>query len=229
MIDELAERRAAQADDELWCGVLFAQRAATGGLDILDVGDELASGEFVLPDGAGIPWHLDGPWTKPVVAAAQGLGDDAGDRAVAGHGHPRCRLPRHPLRPARDPARHLPFGGATFRFPEQAGWGNAYAGSSPVTGSTLPRLPHRCGQEWSTTVAAALAPGPPRSRPVSRRTPLRWVIARLCARRTWPASRARTQPSGNFNRTSPASSGSADQIRGVSPSWSAATPSFTGR
>ncbi|MBC2866349.1 crotonase/enoyl-CoA hydratase family protein [Streptomyces mexicanus] len=127
--DMLSELAAAygllEADDDLWCGVLFAHGDHfTGGLDMVDVGSELASGHFPLPDGGRDPWRLDGPWTKPVVAAAQGwvmtLGIElllAADIRVASRD---ARFAQYEIRRGI-----YPFGGATFRFPRQASWGNA--------------------------------------------------------------------------------------------------------
>lgn len=114
-----------ESDDNLWCGVLFAHGDHfTGGLDMLDVGAELASGTFETPEGGRDPWRLDGPWSKPVVAAAQGwvmtLGIElllAADIRVAAQG---ARFAQYEIRRGIHP-----FGGATFRFPQQAGWGNA--------------------------------------------------------------------------------------------------------
>ncbi|MFF7970673.1 crotonase/enoyl-CoA hydratase family protein [Streptomyces sp. NPDC007905] len=125
----LAELSAAygllESEDDLWCAVLFAHGDHfTGGLDMLDVGAELASGKFDAPEGGRDPWRLDGPWTKPVVAAAQGwvmtLGIElllAADIRVAARD---ARFAQFEIRRGI-----YPFGGATFRFPQQAGWGNA--------------------------------------------------------------------------------------------------------
>ncbi|MFI8232694.1 crotonase/enoyl-CoA hydratase family protein [Streptomyces sp. NPDC085900] len=114
-----------ESEDDLWCGVLFAHGDHfTGGLDMLDVGAELASGTFDAPEGGRDPWRLDGPWSKPVVAAAQGwvmtLGIElllAADIRVAARD---TRFTQYEIRRGI-----YPFGGATFRFPQQAGWGNA--------------------------------------------------------------------------------------------------------
>ncbi|MER7574843.1 crotonase/enoyl-CoA hydratase family protein [Streptomyces sp. NPDC126514] len=125
----LAELSAAygllESDDDLWCGVLFAHGDHfTGGLDMVDVGAELASGKFDAPEGGRDPWRLDGPWATPVVAAAQGwvmtLGIElllAADIRVAARD---ARFAQFEIRRGI-----YPFGGVTFRFPQQAGWGNA--------------------------------------------------------------------------------------------------------
>lgn len=113
-----------EADDELWCGVLFAHGDHfTGGLDMVDVGAELAKASMDIGDGRD-PWRLDGTWTKPVVAAAQGwvmtLGIElllAADIRVASQD---ARFAQYEVRRGI-----YPFGGATLRFPREAGWGNA--------------------------------------------------------------------------------------------------------
>jgi enoyl-CoA hydratase len=112
-------------DDDLRAGVLFAHGDHfTGGLDMVDIAPLLTSGESPYPDGSRDPWRLDGTWTKPVVAAAQGwcmtLGIElllAADVRIAAAG----------TRFAQIEARRgiFPFGGATLRLPREAGWGNA--------------------------------------------------------------------------------------------------------
>src|SRR5699024_2483066 len=114
-----------EADDELWCGILFAHGDHfTGGLDMADVGAELASGEFPLPEGGRDPWRLDGSWTKPVVAAAQGWAMTLRIELLLAAD---IRIAARDTRFAQLEVRRgiYPFGGASFRFPEQAGWGNA--------------------------------------------------------------------------------------------------------
>lgn len=62
-----------ESDDELRAGVLFAHgQHFTAGLDLVDVAPHLTSGELPVPEGGRDPWRLDGDWTKPVIAAAQG-------------------------------------------------------------------------------------------------------------------------------------------------------------
>ena len=70
------------------------------------------------------PWRLDGPWTKPVVAAAHGWCMTAGielllaaDIRIAAEG---TRFSQMEVRRGM-----YPFGGATIRFPRLTGWGNA--------------------------------------------------------------------------------------------------------
>jgi enoyl-CoA hydratase len=62
-----------EADDSLRAGVLVARGDHfTAGLDLVDVGPAIAAGKDPFPEGGRDPWRLDGAWTKPVVAAAQG-------------------------------------------------------------------------------------------------------------------------------------------------------------
>ena len=84
----------------------------------------IASGQDPFPDDGRDPWRLDGDWTKPVVAAAQGwcltLGIElllAADIRIAAAGTRFAQL--EVLRGI------YPFGGATIRLPRQTGWGNA--------------------------------------------------------------------------------------------------------
>ncbi len=126
MLAELADAYGLlESDDDLWCGVLFAHGDHfTGGLDMLDVAEELSTGVSGLPATARDPWRLDGTWTKPVVAAAQGwvmtLGIElllAADIRVASRD---ARFAQFEIRRGI-----YPFGGATIRLPRDAGWGNA--------------------------------------------------------------------------------------------------------
>lgn len=125
----LAELAAAYAlldtDDDVRCGVLFAHGAHfTGGLDLAEVGPALSAGESLIPDGGRDPFRLEYSGAKPVVAAAQGwvmtLGIElllAADIRVAARD---SRFAQFEIRRGL-----YPFGGATIRFPAQAGWGNA--------------------------------------------------------------------------------------------------------
>lgn len=126
MLAELSRAYARlESDDDLRVGVLFAHGDHfTGGLDLVDVGPALASGESPFPEDGRDPWRLDGVWTKPIVAAAQGwvmtLGIElllAADVRLAAVGARFAQL---------EVNRGIyPFGGATVRFPQVAGWGNA--------------------------------------------------------------------------------------------------------
>ncbi|WP_317447368.1 crotonase/enoyl-CoA hydratase family protein [Streptomyces collinus] len=161
-----------ESDEDLWCGVLFAHGDHfTGGLDMVDVGAELSSGRFDTPEGGRDPWRLDGPWSKPVVAAAHGwvmtLGIElllAADIRVAAR---ETRFAQYEIRRGI-----YPFGGATFRFPQQAGWGNAMRWI--LTGEEFDAAEaHRIGlvQELAVDGPAAIA----------RATEIATLIAAKCA------------------------------------------------
>ena len=117
-----------ESDDTLRAGVLFAHGDHfTSGLDLVDVGPSIAAGQDPFPDDGRDPWRLDGEWTKPVVAAAQGwcltLGIElllAADIRIAAAGTRFAQL--EVLRGI------YPFGGATIRLPRRP------AGAMPCAG-----------------------------------------------------------------------------------------------
>jgi enoyl-CoA hydratase len=114
-----------ESDDDLRAGVLFAHgEHFTGGLDLVDVGPVLASGESPYPEDGRDPWRLDGNWTKPIVAAAQGWVMTLGIELLLAAD---IRIAAADARFAQIEVRRgiYPFGGATVRLPQVAGWGNA--------------------------------------------------------------------------------------------------------
>jgi enoyl-CoA hydratase len=113
-------------DDSLRCAVLFAHgKDFTAGLDLGDVAPIVESGKPLWPAAGVDPWAIEGRGlSKPVVAAMQGrvftLGIElalASDVRICSEDATFAQL---------EIARGIfPFGGATFRAPEQLGWGNA--------------------------------------------------------------------------------------------------------
>ncbi|MGO9834186.1 MAG: crotonase/enoyl-CoA hydratase family protein [Polyangiaceae bacterium] len=113
-------------DDSLRCAVLFAHgKDFTAGLDLANVAPLVESGEPLWPATGVDPWAIEGRGLqKPVVAAMQGrvftLGIEialASDIRLCSEDATFAQL---------EIARGIfPFGGATFRAPEQLGWGNA--------------------------------------------------------------------------------------------------------
>jgi enoyl-CoA hydratase/carnithine racemase len=98
----------------------------TGGLDLADVGAHLgAEGLRYVPEGGLDPWGVQSrPVSKPVVMAVNGtcftLGIElilAADVAIAAQDTSFAQLEVNRA--------ILPFGGATLRFAERCGWGNA--------------------------------------------------------------------------------------------------------
>jgi enoyl-CoA hydratase/carnithine racemase len=125
MFRELAEAYTRLDEDpDLWVGVLaFAGDHTTAGLDMpLFFGDD--SDGFAMPEGLVDPFGLERKLTAPLVVAIQGICFTAGiELALAGDiivAAEETRLSQ--LEPKRGLAA---LGGATFRFTERAGWGNA--------------------------------------------------------------------------------------------------------
>ena len=115
-----------ERDDELRCGVLFAHgEHFTGGLDLAEVGPAFAEGTLEYAEDARDPWRNDGrPWTKPVIAAAQGWCMTLGIELLLSAD---IRIAASDVRFAQLEVQRgiYPFGGATIRMPREAGWGNA--------------------------------------------------------------------------------------------------------
>lgn len=129
MLDQLALAYAELENDaEIRCGVLFAEgEMFTAGLDLANVAPKVVEqGILKVPDDAIDPLGLHGERfrTKPMVAAVQGkcltLGIElllASDVRIASENAMFAQI---------EIKRGIfPFGGATLRFPEVAGWGNA--------------------------------------------------------------------------------------------------------
>ena len=108
------------------CMVVFAEGDHfSAGLDLASVGPAVASGERLFPEGLIDPWAIQGEVRKkPLIVAVQGLCFTLGielilaaDMAVASEDTRFAQL---------EIKRGIfPFGGATLRFPQVAGWGNA--------------------------------------------------------------------------------------------------------
>jgi enoyl-CoA hydratase len=123
MIRGLAEAYTAyEADEELWCAVLCAEGPNfTAGLQL----DRFTITDRFVPEGLVDPLGLLPPLRrKPVVAAVQGLCFTIGielmlaaDVVIAA---PDARFAQLEVRRGL-----MPFGGATMRMVERAGWGNA--------------------------------------------------------------------------------------------------------
>ena len=107
-------------------GVVFAEGPHfTAGLDLMAMAPVFAAGEMPMPPASVHPWDLGGrPRTKPVVVAVQGLCLTLGielilatDVAVAAAD---ARFAQIEVKRGI-----FPFGGATLRFHQRCGWGNA--------------------------------------------------------------------------------------------------------
>jgi enoyl-CoA hydratase/carnithine racemase len=115
-----------ERDPDVRCGVIFAHgEHFTGGLDLANVAPAMQDGRLGL-GGTGVdPWGVHGKQrTKPTVIAVQGLCLTLGielclaqDVTVAAQS---ARFAQIEIKRGI-----FPFGGATYRLPQTAGWGNA--------------------------------------------------------------------------------------------------------
>ena len=114
-----------EGDAALRCGVLFAHGPHfTAGLDLANVAPQLEDGTLNLGGGVD-PWSLQGTVrNKPLVTAVHGRCLTLGIETVLASDITVC------ARDAKFAQIEIkrgifPFGGATFRFVQRAGWGNA--------------------------------------------------------------------------------------------------------
>jgi len=115
-----------ESDEGLWCALLYANGDNfTSGLDLAEVGPAVRSGAPLFPEGSVDVLSLHEPRRKkPLVMAVQGwcltIGIElllAADIRLAAEG---TRFGQIEVNRGI-----FPFGGATIRLPEVAGWGNA--------------------------------------------------------------------------------------------------------
>ena len=127
MLQELADAFTMLEDDKnLRCGFLHSKgKHFTAGLDLADVAKQIAKGETLFGNNAVDPVQLMGrKRTKPVVVAVQGYALTiaielvlANDICIAAKGTTFGQI---------EIKRGIfPFGGATIRFAQRCGWGNA--------------------------------------------------------------------------------------------------------
>ncbi len=127
MLREVAEAFTHAEDDASVRAIVLSADGAhfTAGLDLAEVGPAVASGARLFPEGLVDPLGLNGRVRKkPFVAAIRGycltIGIElalASDIVIAGDD---ARFGQIEIKRGI-----FPFGGATFRLPARAGWGNA--------------------------------------------------------------------------------------------------------
>ena len=127
MIQELSKALTEyEQRDELRCALLYARgETFTTGLDLIELQDKVLSGIFDYPNDCIDPGGVSGmPRTKPYVVAVQGLCFTAGielmlnaDIVIASDDS--CFAQMEVQRGL------MPFGGATIRFVQTAGWQKA--------------------------------------------------------------------------------------------------------
>ncbi len=113
-------------DDNLRCALIFAHgEHFTAGLDLMELQDKWDKGAFEFNDDEIDPWGIGGKLrTKPIVVAVQGTCFTAGielmlnsDVVIASD---NCNFAQMEVQRGI-----MPFGGATVRFIQAAGWQKA--------------------------------------------------------------------------------------------------------
>jgi enoyl-CoA hydratase len=127
MLIQLAEALTRYEDDPaLRCAVLHAHGDHfTAGLDLGEVGPAVASGELLFPEGLVDPVNCTGACaTKPLVTAVQGWCLTIGIELLLASD---IRVAASDTKFGQIEIKRgiFPFGGATLRLPQIAGWGDA--------------------------------------------------------------------------------------------------------
>lgn len=127
MIQELSKALTEyEQRDELRCALLYARgENFTTGLDLIELQDKVLSGIFDYPNDCIDPWGVSGmPRTKPYVVAVQGLCFTAGIELML---NADIVIASDDSRFAQMEVQRglMPFGGATIRFVQTAGWQKA--------------------------------------------------------------------------------------------------------
>lgn len=127
MLRELAEAVTEyESDESLWCAVLYANGDNfTTGLELAEVGPAVRNGGALFPEGTVDVLSLREPKRKkPLVMAAQGWCLTIGIELLLAADIRLC-AERTRFGQIEINRGIFPFGGATVRLPEIAGWGNA--------------------------------------------------------------------------------------------------------
>ena len=127
MLRELSSAyRTYEDDPSLWCALLFAHgKNFTSGLDLAEVGPAVASGAPLFPADGIDPLDLHPPRrTKPVVCVVKGWCITIGVELLLASDIRVCAEGSR-FRQMEVNRGIIPFGGATMRLPQIAGWGNA--------------------------------------------------------------------------------------------------------
>jgi enoyl-CoA hydratase len=115
-----------ERDPELRCGVLFAHgKHFTLGLDLAEYSSQASEEGNEYPHGGIDPWGGQKPYrTKPLISAVHGICLTLGIELIL---NSDIRLAAKDTRFFQLEVQRgiFPFGGATYRFVHDAGWGNA--------------------------------------------------------------------------------------------------------
>ena len=127
MLQELAQAFTLLEDNkELRCGLLFSKgEHFSSGLDLVDVAAHIERGEVLVGEGLVDPMQLTGrKRSKPVVMAVQGHTLTIAVELILANDI--CIAARNTKFGQIEVKRGIfPFGGATIRFAQRCGWGNA--------------------------------------------------------------------------------------------------------
>lgn len=128
MLNELAEAYTKlENTDEIRCGVLFAHgEMFTAGLDLANVAPKVleSNGGLKFAPNSTDPLNLYSERTKPLIVAVNGKCLTIGIELILAADI--CVASENAIFAQIEIKRGIfPFGGATLRFPERAGWGNA--------------------------------------------------------------------------------------------------------
>ena len=127
MLQELAQAFTLLEDNkELRCGLLFSKGDHfSSGLDLVDVAAHIERGEVLVGEGLVDPMQLTGrKRSKPVVMAVQGHTLTIAVELILANDI--CIAARNTKFGQIEVKRGIfPFGGATIRFAQRFGWGNA--------------------------------------------------------------------------------------------------------
>lgn len=127
MLQELAQAFTLLEDNkELRCGLLFSKgEHFSSGLDLVDVAAHIERGDVLVGEGLVDPMQLTGrKRSKPVVMAVQGHTLTIAVELILANDI--CIAARNTKFGQIEVKRGIfPFGGATIRFAQRCGWGNA--------------------------------------------------------------------------------------------------------
>ncbi len=127
MLDDLGKAYTELEENEnLWCGLVYANgKHFSAGLDLADVSPYVLRGEPMIKEGFMDPFQTDGNYKKkPIVMAVHGLAYTLSIELILAADI--CIAAKETTFTQLEVGRGImPFGGATVRFAQRCGWGNA--------------------------------------------------------------------------------------------------------
>jgi enoyl-CoA hydratase len=127
MLDDLGKAYTElEENPDLWCGLLYANgKHFSAGLDLADVSPYVLQGEPMIKSGLIDPFQTNGIYRKkPIVMAVQGYAFTLSIELILAADI--CVAAADTIFTQLEVGRGImPFGGATVRFAQRCGWGNA--------------------------------------------------------------------------------------------------------